>query len=68
MEHLWKTQPRGGALKAMAIFNALIAKSRFIRLLKAEPMTRRECRSRSEPLSAIAMKFCSSKFGAMLQV
>ena len=31
----------------MAIFNALIARSRFMRLLTAQPMTRRECRSRT---------------------
>jgi len=50
----------------MAIFNALIARSRFMRLLTAQPMSSqlfaigsrttgegRECRSRSEPLSAI---------------
>jgi len=30
----------------MAIFNAWIARSRFIRLLTAQLMTRRECRSK----------------------
>ena len=39
-------QPLGGARNAMAIFNARIARSRFRRLLTAQPMTRRECRSR----------------------
>ncbi len=29
------------------MFNALTARSRFIRLLTAQPMTRRECRSRT---------------------
>ncbi len=39
-------QSRGGDRKAMAIFNARIARSRFIRLLTAQPMTRLECRSK----------------------
>ena len=43
---LWKLQPRGAARKAMAILSARIARSRFMRLLTAQPMTRRECRSR----------------------
>jgi hypothetical protein len=59
-------QPRGGDRKAMTIFNALIARSRFMRLPTAQPMSSqsfaigsrttgegRECRSRSETLSAI---------------
>jgi hypothetical protein len=40
----------GGDLKAIAIVNARIAKSRFIRLLTAQPMTRRQCRSRMNTL------------------
>lgn len=43
---LWKRQPREGALKAMSIRSARIARSRFMRFLTAQPMTRRECRSR----------------------
>jgi transposase/transcriptional regulator with XRE-family HTH domain len=43
---LWKMQSLGGARKAMAIFKARIARSRFMRLLTAQPITRRECRSR----------------------
>lgn len=43
---LWKMQPLGGVRKAMSIFRARIAKSRFMRLLTAQPITRRECRSR----------------------
>ncbi len=39
-------QPFGGDLNAMAMFNARIARSRFMRLLTAQPITRRECRSR----------------------
>jgi hypothetical protein len=52
-------QPRGGDRKVMAIFNVLIARSRFMRLLTAQPMSSqlfaigsrttgegRECRSR----------------------
>ena len=39
-------QPLGGARKAMAILSARIVRSRFMRLLTAQPMTRRECRSR----------------------
>jgi hypothetical protein len=33
-------QPRGGDRRAIAMFSARIAKSRFIRLLTAQPMTR----------------------------
>ena len=36
----------GGARKAIAILSARIARSRFIRLLTAQPITRRECRSK----------------------
>ena len=36
----------GGARNAMAMFNALIARSHFMRLLTAQPMTRRECKSK----------------------
>jgi hypothetical protein len=39
-------QPFGGDRKAIAIFNALIARSRFIRLLTAHPITRLECKSK----------------------
>jgi hypothetical protein len=36
----------GGARNAMAIVSARIARSRFIRLLTVQPMTRRGCKSR----------------------
>jgi hypothetical protein len=39
-------QPFGGERNAIAIFRARMAKSRFIRLLTAQPMIRRECRSK----------------------
>ena len=39
-------QPLGGAREAFAILSARIARSCFIRLLTAQPMTRRECRSK----------------------
>ena len=38
--------PRGGDRKAMAIPVARIARSPFVRLLMAQPITHRECRSR----------------------
>lgn len=43
---LWKMQPFGGDLKTMAIFKARIARLRFMRLLTAQPITRRKCWSR----------------------
>ena len=39
-------QPDGGLRKATAMFSALIARSCFIRLLLAQPMTRLEKRSK----------------------
>ena len=39
-------QPLGGLRRAMAMFRARIARSFFIRLLMAQPITRREWRSR----------------------
>ena len=47
---VWWMQPLGGERNAMAMFSALTARSRFMRLLIAQPMTRRECRSKSETL------------------
>jgi hypothetical protein len=44
-------QPLDGERNAMAIFNARVTKSRFIRLLTAQPMTPRECKSRITALS-----------------
>jgi hypothetical protein len=38
--------PSGGCRNATAMFSARIAKFRFMRLLTAQPMTRREYRSR----------------------
>ena len=37
-------QPLDGERNAMAIFNARVTKSRFIRLLTAQPMTQALCR------------------------
>lgn len=42
-------QPGGGRRRATAMFNARIARSYFIRLLMAQPITRREYRSMMPP-------------------
>ena len=41
-DRVWKMQPLGGDRRAMAIFSARIARSRFMRLLTAQPRSRGE--------------------------
>lgn len=54
----------GGFYGATALFNARIARSRFMRLLTAQPIIRRECRSGRQPDRATLLR---STHGLYLQ-